>query len=192
MDTHDTRRPIRQSAAKAAREQFLAHLRTGMPVLTAAALVGVGRKTVYRWREGSLEFRQAWDEAYASGSDAVEEVARRRAMDGWLEPVFQGGVEVGDIRRYSDRLLDRLLRARKPEMFGERLTLAGTVRTGPPDDTRIEIVYVSQNCPHGPDCPQCAREGRTVRQVIPEKRPGVPDFSAIEGNGEGDPGKLTP
>jgi hypothetical protein len=53
---------------------------------------------------------------------------------------------------------------------------------------RVEIVYYDQHCLHGPDCPICAREGRSWRTEIPQKALGVPDFKAIAGNGQGDTG----
>ena len=67
---------------------------------------------MYGWRREDAEFGKAWDDAYAEGGDAIDEEARRRAVDGWDEPVFRGGEQVGVIRRYSDRLLERLLKGR--------------------------------------------------------------------------------
>lgn len=49
----------------------------------------------------------------------LEDEARRRAVDGVDEPVFQGGELVGHVRRYSDRLLEFLLRGRRPTVYRE-------------------------------------------------------------------------
>jgi hypothetical protein len=55
----------------------------------------------------------------------LEFEARRRAVDGWLEPVFHKGEVIGHIHRYSDGLLLRLLAAHLPKRFGrERVRTA--------------------------------------------------------------------
>ena len=45
----------------------------------------------------------------------TEDEAYRRAVEGVRRPVFHGGVKVGEITEYSDRLLIQLLRRRRPE-----------------------------------------------------------------------------
>jgi hypothetical protein len=40
----------------------------------------------------------------------LEAEARRRAVQGWDEPVFHQGRKVGTIRKYSDRMLEILLK----------------------------------------------------------------------------------
>ncbi len=49
-------------------------------------------------------------------------------MTGVLRPVFQGGKHVGDIREYSDTLLQFLLKGERPEKFRERYEVSGTVQ----------------------------------------------------------------
>jgi hypothetical protein len=139
MADKPTQRRIRKAEIPEARERFLEHLPRGIPVLTAALLAGFGRDAAYTWREADADFAAAWAAAYAEGSDAIEEEARRRAMDGWDEPVFQGGEQVGVVRRYSDRLLERLLKGRKPELYGEQVAI--TNQSEPLDMT---IRYVHQ------------------------------------------------
>jgi hypothetical protein len=124
-----------------AREQFLAQLRLGWSVSKAAEIAGCGRPTAYGWREEDPAFRKAWDDAYQAGSDLIEDEARRRAVDGWDEPVFQGGQQIGEIKRYSDRLLERLLKGRKPEIYGEHVSVTSQLQS-----ERMEIIirYVHQ------------------------------------------------
>jgi hypothetical protein len=93
-----TRRILLRAETPAAREEFLAQLRQGLPVSAAAAKANVDRQTVYNWREADSNFRKKWDDAYVMGSEAIEEEARRRAIDGWDE---------NGVHRYSDRLLER-------------------------------------------------------------------------------------
>jgi hypothetical protein len=139
LQPNATRRYLKKRDAKAARERFLTALRRGLPVSAAAAAAGFDRVTAWRWRESIPGFRAAWDDAYAEGGDAIEEEARRRAMDGWDEPVFQGGEHVGVIRRYSDRLLERLLKGRKPELYGEQVAVVSQS-----EPMEIVIRYVHQ------------------------------------------------
>jgi hypothetical protein len=101
--------------------------------------------TVYAWRQHDPEFAKAWDDAYAAGGDAIEEEARRRAMDGWDEAVFQGGEQVGVVHRYSDRLLERLLKGRKPQIYGDLVSITNQIQTEP---VEIRVVYVDQRPLH--------------------------------------------
>jgi len=57
--------------------------------------------------------------------DLLEEKARRRGYDGVVEPVYQGGKEVGTIRKHSDHWLMVFLRAKRRESFSERTECAG-------------------------------------------------------------------
>ena len=90
-------------------------------VSAAAEKAGVGRRTVYDWIAEDTEFKDAFNEARETAADGLELEARRRAVDGSERPVFQGGKQVGTVREYSDRLLEVLLRANRPEKFTERL-----------------------------------------------------------------------
>jgi hypothetical protein len=47
----------------------------------------------------------------------MEDEAMRRAVDGWDEPVYQKGEQVGVVRKYSDSLLALLLRGRRPDVY---------------------------------------------------------------------------
>ena len=59
------------------------------------------------------------------GTDALEDEAVRRAVEGVIKPVFHQGKRVGTLRVFSDPLLMFLLRARRPERFADR-TLAAS------------------------------------------------------------------
>jgi len=48
--------------------------------------------------------------------DAMQE----RAVDGWEEPVWYKGVQVGTVRKFSDKLLELGLRAGEPDKYGDR------------------------------------------------------------------------
>ena len=102
-----------------ARARFLRALeRTGC-VAIACRAGGFGRTTAYKRRNEDEGFREEWDEALALAADRLEAEARRRAVEGTLRPVYQGGRRVGSVRQYSDRLLELLLRAHRPGFTGK-------------------------------------------------------------------------
>lgn len=83
----------------------------------------VTRSVAYEWREEDPAFAKLWDEALDIATDALEAEARRRAVQGWPEPVFHQGRKVGTIRKYSDRMLEILLKGHRPEKFRERVDM---------------------------------------------------------------------
>lgn len=87
----------------------------------AAKASGLHRNTWYRRRSQRPEFAAAWAEALERGTDALEDEAVRRAVEGVLKPVFHQGKRVGALRIYSDSLLMFMLRARRPDRFAERI-----------------------------------------------------------------------
>lgn len=104
---------------------FLDALADTCHVTDAAKTAGVSRRTVYDHRAAHPEFAAAWDEAKVVGADALEDEAVRRAKEGTLKPVFQGGELVGHVREYSDTLLIFLLKGAKPAKYRERFELTG-------------------------------------------------------------------
>lgn len=85
-----------------ASERFLTALGEGMSVAGAAKLAGVGRQTVYDWRKRDAAFAAAWDDAIETGTDNLEDEARRRAMSS------------------SDTLMIFMLKARRPDKYKDR------------------------------------------------------------------------
>jgi hypothetical protein len=80
-------------------------------------VLGINRVTVYRWRQSDPSFAQSYSEAMETGTDLIEDEARRRGVEGYDRPVFQGGKMVGVVRVYSDMLAALLLRGRRPEIY---------------------------------------------------------------------------
>ena len=122
------------------REDFLEALREGASVSKAAVFAGLARSTVYRWRSEDEDFARAWDDAYESGTDNLEDEAKRRAFDGVERPVFYKGAVVGHVREYSDTLLMQQLNARRPEKYrtNHKVEHTGGVKiTIAPDDAEL-------------------------------------------------------
>jgi hypothetical protein len=104
--------------------EFLSVLQeTGGNVSRACAAIELTRTRAYEWRAADPLFAAAWDEAVETGTDELEEEARRRAFSGVDEPVFYQGEVCGEIRKYSDTLLIFLLKGRRPDRYRERVTI---------------------------------------------------------------------
>lgn len=96
---------------------FLAALAEYGNVSKAAKKAKVSRAVVYEERASDSDLANAWDAALKIGTEALEDEARRRAYEGTLKPVYQGGEKVGAIREFSDTLLIFLLKSHKPEVY---------------------------------------------------------------------------
>ena len=97
------------------RKRFLKELAETGNVTHSAKVVGVGRRTVYDLTARDKEFAQQFEDSVEAGTDRLVEEAQRRARDGFEEPVFFQGKQVGVIRKWSDNLLMFLIKARRPE-----------------------------------------------------------------------------
>ena len=103
-----------------ARKQFLAALAETANVTASAASIHISRRRMYELRDEDDKLAAEWDDAIEQATDSLEAEARRRAKDGVLEPVFYQGKKVASVARYSDHLLEQLLKAHRPEKFRER------------------------------------------------------------------------
>jgi len=106
------------------RAAFLARFAETGNVSDAARWAAVSRSSVYALRLADEEFARRWAEAQDQAIDGLEMEARRRAVEGVEQPVLYAGKPVHDdegdpitVRHYSDRLLELLLKARRPESF---------------------------------------------------------------------------
>jgi hypothetical protein len=110
-----------------AREEFLAALRGGNTITHAARLVRMSRRGVYDVRNADPTFAAEWDLALAEGIDVLEQEAKRRAVEGVEQerPIVSRGMIVGHVRtiEYSDRLLELLLKAKKPDVYRENVSV---------------------------------------------------------------------
>src|SRR4051812_39780158 len=109
--------PIRTVKTPQKEASFLEALSAGTSIAGAAEAAGLGRATVYAWREADPDFKARWDAAVETGTDKLEDEALRRALHGTNKPVFQGGQLVGTIKEYSDTLTIFLLKGRRKEKF---------------------------------------------------------------------------
>lgn len=103
-----------------ARETFLTTLTAACNVTAACKAAGIGRQTAYQWREDDPLFAEAWRDALEEAVDGLEKEAWRRAVEGVDRPIVYQGVVTGSYREYSDRMMEILLKAHRPEKYIER------------------------------------------------------------------------
>lgn len=118
--------------ADRARETFLEVLAETCNVSEAARGAGIGRRTAYEWRETEPEFAAAWKDAEEAAADKLEREAWRRAVEGTDKPVTFQGVITATYKEYSDRMLEILLKAHRPEKYVERIRAEHTGKDGGP------------------------------------------------------------
>jgi len=108
------------------REQVLAALREGAECSEAAKAAGLGRTTVWTWRQADEAFAVAYADAGEQGTEVLESLARKRAVDG------------------ADTLLIFLLKARRPEKYRDtvRVDQTTTIR-----DDRKSVRAAAQRDP---------------------------------------------
>lgn len=109
--------PIRTVRTDRAREAFISTLRETCNVSESCRAANIGRRTAYDWRNDDETFRAAWEDAEEEAADKLEQVARQRAIDG------------------SDRMLEILLKAHRPEKFVERVRNEHIGKNGGPIQT---------------------------------------------------------
>lgn len=95
------------------RDRYLAALEEHGLEATAAELAGVLVEHVDSYRRTSPEFRRDYAHALALFDDRTEAALIDRAVNGWEEPVYQGGVLVDTVRKFDNTAAARVLKARR-------------------------------------------------------------------------------
>lgn len=122
------------------RARFLEQLSKLSNVTLACEVAGLNRITAYEWKRSDPEFAKDWEAALALGVQGMEDEAKRRAFDGYEEPVYQGGVQVGTVRKYSDSLAALMLKAHAPDKYRERsdLNISGSLNVRNMSEAELE------------------------------------------------------
>ncbi len=115
-----------QQAAKIRRQDaFLAAFAEAGTITAAAKAARIRRRQHHTWLERDPEYVERFCEAQELANERLEHEARRRAVEGWKEPVFYEGEKVGDKPKYSDNLLMFLMKGALPEKYKERYEQVG-------------------------------------------------------------------
>ena len=151
---HRSAEPTADEIEHLKKRAFLAAYETVGNISRAARSADISRGTHYDWMEKDPAYRAGFEKAHRRASDLLEEEARRRAMEGYHEPVVYKGHFTGEwvmpdgsdpwdpetgrrkpgavfernvVRRYSDTLLIFLMKGNNPDKFGDKLRHSGVV-----------------------------------------------------------------
>ena len=113
------------------RQLFLAAFAQLGTVQAACLESRVARRTVYNWIEHDDAFARQFQDARQIATDVLEAECRRRAVEGYDEPVYYQGQVVGTVKKYSDLCLLALLNAYRPEHFKHRHEHTGAAARWP-------------------------------------------------------------
>lgn len=126
----------------------------------ACDIAGINRSTVKRRRDRDPLFEELETEIGDAITEALEQEAHRRAVDGVQKVRLYKGEPVTDAEgnqlvetEYSDRLLELLLRARAPEKYTQRLDVRDTreearkreLERMPDEEVKRELVGLDDN-----------------------------------------------
>ena len=100
--------------------RFIRHLKKTGNLKAACESSGVSERTVYDRMKKYPEMAREVDEARAQVCQDIENEIRRRGLEGYEEPVYYQGEEVGSVTRYSDRLLEKFAKANMPERYSDK------------------------------------------------------------------------
>jgi hypothetical protein len=96
---------------------FLEYLMESGDVADAAREADIPLSTTRAMRRKDPRCQEAFKEALDIGTDAIESELHRRAVKGYLEPIFYKGRRVNTVRKKSDILLMFLLKSRRPHLY---------------------------------------------------------------------------
>jgi hypothetical protein len=99
-------------------------------IVQACRATGFARSMIYKWCDEDPDFRIALDEAKIEATESLIAEARRRAHDGYEEPVYYKGRKVDTVKKYSDPLLMFLIKKEFPEYRDKNVTELQTPETG--------------------------------------------------------------
>jgi len=160
------------------RLEFLGALEQFGAILTAADWCGATTTTIDNHRKSDPTFEEEVKAALERHRLALVAEARRRAIDGYLVPVFGKDGFVGTERKFSDSLLTTLLKAKGGAEFRDKVDVTST-------NTNV-------NVPVPPvvadKLASLTREQRAALRLLlgPADAPPAPVASPSEGVDEGD------
>ena len=111
-----------------AKHAFLESYRHWANISFACEQANVGRTTVYAWQEHDEQFALAMRQAGDAATERLEKEAWRRATEGspYTRTSYYRGEPVGTDHKieYSDQLMMLLLRARRPDLYREKVDVS--------------------------------------------------------------------
>src|SRR6478672_8448755 len=120
------RKTLAQSAR--AKHAFLESYAQWANVSYACEQAHVPRRNIYQWQEHDEDFALAMRQAGDAATERLEKEAWRRATEGspYTRTSYYRGEPVGTDHKieYSDQLMMLLLRARRPDLYREKVDVS--------------------------------------------------------------------
>lgn len=156
---HDGWTPDRQRA-------FIQALAATGSVTAAAARINMSTEGAYylRRQPGAEGFAAAWAAALDHGVQHLTDLAIDRATHGTPVPIFWKGEQVGERRRYNDRLLMFILKHHMPARYG------GALLPAPRSQAEMEQ-EAAENCP---TCRERAEQAEAAAAKAEAERAAFP------------------
>jgi len=88
-----------------------------------------------------------------------ENALQVRAVEGWDEPVWHRGIQVGVIRKFSDKLLEKALAASDPDKYSDK--------KAPEINLNIGIAFESVGVDHSLEQPKAVDVDPETGEIIP-------------------------
>jgi hypothetical protein len=103
-------------------DEFFAALSGCANITKACRMVDMPMGYVWKNRIERPDFAERYDEAMKKGLQALEDKALEYAFDGIPRGVYYQGNKVGEEKEPSERLIEFVLKANKPEKYRENAT----------------------------------------------------------------------
>jgi hypothetical protein len=116
-----------------------AYVTCGGRISWAAKAARISRNMHYRWLAADAAYKPLFADAELQAGDVLEEEAKRRAIAGYYEPVFYQGEQCGKVLRFSDGLMQLLLKGSKPAKYRENTSVEHKTADGQP--LQLEVVF---------------------------------------------------
>ena len=135
------KRPSKPPIGPEDKKLFLKNLAELGNAEAAARGTGYTRAGFSYHKKQDPDFAKAWEDAMEVAVDTWEQEVIRRGVHGVEKPVLYQGKVVGKIQEYSDRMLELLMSAHRPEKYGKnRVEMTG--KDGKPlfnEHNKIEV-----------------------------------------------------
>lgn len=123
-------RPFTRARPKEKRRVFLEVYSRMGNIELACESAGINRTTFTEWKANDAKFASQVQEAFDCAADVAEAAAYKRAVFGvqrgeWMKGADGHPQKVETVTEYSDRLLEKILEARRPEFSRKQIEMSG-------------------------------------------------------------------
>jgi hypothetical protein len=112
------------------KDVFVRTLRRTLSVARSCDIACVEYRFALKHKNSDPEFRKAWESAIEASCDDIEEALKKRAVRGYLKPIYWQGKRVGFERKFDTTAAMFLLRGRRKKIFGDARSIV-TINNAP-------------------------------------------------------------